>query len=102
MSWIDDLASFAKRLITLEDRVVTNAEDITVIRKDLKTLTEFTRKVAYAVKRNEERSEDKHENLVLILKLELAQLENRLSNSAQSTSDQKQKALPEYNGHSDK
>lgn len=99
MSWVQDIASFAKRLITLESKVEENAKEIKVLRQDLKALTEFTQKVAYAVKRNEERAEDKRENLVLSLKLELSQLENRLSISRQSISPEQpippRQALPE-------
>ena len=79
MSWVQDLASFAKRLLTLEGQVESNAEEIKALRQDLKALTEFTQKVAYAVKRNQERAEDKHKNLVLSLKVELLELERRLS-----------------------
>ena len=104
MSWVQDLASFAKRLITLESRVEVNAEEIKALRQDLQALTDFTRKVAYAVKRNEERAEDKRENLVLSLKLELSQLENRLNSSnqlsASNDSVPTQTALPESNSRS--
>lgn len=102
MSWIQDLASFAKRLLTLETRVETNAEEIKSLREDLKALTGFTQKVAYAVKRNEERSQDKQENLILSLKLELAELENRLHASSRTSSLNgsipSPQALPRSNG----
>jgi chromosome segregation ATPase len=74
VSWISDLADLAKNLLTLESRVESNSEEIKELRQDLKALTQFTRRVAYAVKTYEERSEDKRENLVLSLKLELANL----------------------------
>jgi hypothetical protein len=79
MSWVSDLAEFAKRLLTLESRVETNSEEIKELRQDLKALTQFTQKVAYAVKTYEERAEDKRENLVLSLKLELANLKTEIA-----------------------
>ena len=79
MSWVKDLAGFAKQLLMLENRVAANAEEIKELRQDLKTLTEFTQKVAYAVKRNEERRIDQHTILVQQLKIELLELERNLS-----------------------
>lgn len=97
MSWMQDLASFAKRLVTLEDRVETNTKEIEELRKDLKTLTGFTQKVAYAVKRNEERSQDRQDILVRDLKIELLELERRLSGRelALQAADSGQKRLPD-------
>lgn len=79
MSWMQDLASFAKRLITLEHRVETNTKEIEDLRRDLKTLTGFTQRVANAVKRNEERRQDQQDILARDLKIELLELERRLS-----------------------
>lgn len=78
MSWAQDIGAFIKKLILLETRVESNAEDIKALREDMKKLIEFTQRVSYAVKRNEERAGDRYENLVLTLKLELSNLEKRL------------------------
>lgn len=85
MSWVQDLAAFAKRLLMLETRVETNAEEIKALRQDLKSLTEFTQKIAYAVKRNQEKSEDSHTILVKSLENELLKLECRLSVSGRTS-----------------
>lgn len=87
MSWVQDIAGIIKRLLTIEGQVETNAEDIKALRHDLKALMGFTHKVAYAVKRNQERTEDKQENLILSLKLELAELEKRLMGSQYLNAD---------------
>jgi predicted nuclease with TOPRIM domain len=79
MSWASDLAKYAKELLLLQSRVVSNSEEIKELRQDLKALTEFTRKVAYAVKTYEQRSEDKRENLVLTLQLELSKLQTQIA-----------------------
>lgn len=79
MSWLNDLASFAKKLLMLESRVETNAKEIKALRQDVKALTIFTQKVAYAVKRNEERRKNQSDILVRDLKIELLKLEGRLS-----------------------
>lgn len=79
MSWVQDLAGFARQLLTLEYRVKSNVEEIKGLREDLKALTEFTQKVAYAVKRNEERRVNHQSVLTRDLKIELLELERRLS-----------------------
>ncbi len=79
MSWIDRLASFAKQVLLLQSQVDHNTEEIQALREDVKRLIGFTQKVAYAVKRNEERRADQHTILVQDIKLELAQLERNLS-----------------------
>lgn len=87
MSLLEKLTSFASDLFKLTQRVDENAEEIAELRRDLKTLADFSRKVAGAVTRNQdkaedfkERVEDKHQNLVLSLKVELLELERRLYN----------------------
>ena len=35
MSWVNDLASFARRLLNLEGRVESNTEEIKALRQDL-------------------------------------------------------------------
>ena len=89
MSLIDRVTGFASELFNLTKRVDKNAEDITELRRDLKALAAFSQKVANAVVRNQdkaedfkERVEDKHQNLVLTLKVELLELERRLSQNA--------------------
>lgn len=105
MSWVQDLASFVKRLITLETRVESNAEEIKALREDLKSLTEFTQKVAFAVKRNQDKSEDNHTILVKSLENELLKLECRLNASNQSArlngSASPHKSLPHNHSISD-
>lgn len=76
---MQDLAAFAKQLLTLENRVKVNAEEIKALREDLKSLTAFTQKVAYAVKRNEARRKDQQDILVRDLKIELLELERHLT-----------------------
>ena len=88
MSWIQDLASFAKKLLTLEQRVDRNSERIESIHKELIELREFSRNLAYAVSRNQERAEDRESNLALSLENELLKLERRLS-ASQLKPDQK-------------
>lgn len=82
MSWTGDLAKFVKKLLLLEQRVEKNAEDIKNIRQDLKELTDFTRKVAYAVKSYQSKAESERENLILRLENELLKLEKRLSSTS--------------------
>lgn len=104
MSWHQDLLNFVKRLLKLEERVEKNAEEIAAIRQDLKALTEFTNRVAYAVKSNRERQESDHKILVLQLENELLRLENRLSTSnrvIQLEAAQDPKRLTESNGRVD-
>lgn len=79
MSWIQDIAAVARKLILLESRVETNTEEIKALRQDLKALTGFTQKVAYAVKRNEERQKDQQDILIRDLKIEILNLERHLS-----------------------
>lgn len=84
-------------MLALETRVESNTEEIKKLKHDLDVLTEFTQKVAYVVKRNQERAEDKQENLVLRLENELLKLENRLSSRNRfdsSDADSSQQALP--------
>lgn len=106
MSFLNDLLSFARRLLKLEDSVATNAMEIRALREDLKNLTEFTQKVAYAVKRHEERQSEQKERqanqhtiLVQKLKIELLNLESRLNvrlpNSFQVIEGGGQNRLPE-------
>jgi hypothetical protein len=82
MSWLQDLSEFIKRLISVEQKVDQNAEEIKALRQDLKILTEFTQRVAYIVKRNQEQMEDKEERLILGLKLELLNLENQFKKTS--------------------
>jgi len=101
MSWHQELLSFVKRLLKLEERVEKNTEEIKAIRQDLKELTEFTSRVAYAVKNNRGKQEADHKILVLQLENELLKLENRLSSSSRLTQTNDSLAprrLPEGNG----
>ena len=90
MSWIQNLAHVVKQVLTLEERVKKNTEEIKELRQDLKELLDFTRKIAYAVQRNQDRAEDKYENLSLLLENKLLefekQFERRLNVSNQSLS----------------
>lgn len=81
MSWVNDLASFARRLLDLERRVGSNTEELKALRQDLNQLKDFTREVAYAVKRNQDRAGDRHTNLVLNIENQLLRLERKLSAS---------------------
>ncbi|MEM6436011.1 MAG: hypothetical protein AAF773_19480 [Cyanobacteria bacterium P01_D01_bin.115] len=105
MSWVNDLASFAKKLLLLETRVETNTKEIKALRQDLKALTEFTQKVAYAVRRNHEQAGYKHSMLVTKLENELLKLECRLNVSSQSAnlngSSPHRPVLPEGNDSSE-
>lgn len=87
MSWTE-WGKFIKKLLLLEDRVGINAKEIKDLREDLKQLTSFTRQVANIVKQNQisithhkEQTELQKQNLVQSLKIELLELENRLSTS---------------------
>lgn len=75
---LSDIASFGKKLLFLSERVDKNAEEIETLRQDLKTLTDFTQKVAYAVRRNESRAEDRSTIVMQKIENELLKLENRL------------------------
>jgi septal ring factor EnvC (AmiA/AmiB activator) len=99
MSVLDRLTGFARDLFQLASRVDKNAQDIEELRQDLKTLSEFSQKVAYAVKRNRDQSKDfkdqvekdhaalekiieeKNKNLMLSLEIALLKLEKDLSSS---------------------
>lgn len=101
MNWIESFTAFAKRLLQLQGRVEQNTEEIAALRKDLKELTEFTRRVAQAVQRNRDRQESDHKILILKLENELLKLENRLSSSSrfiQMETAQEPKQLAETNG----
>ena len=78
MSWLQEVASFAKRLILLEQRVEDNAQTIKELREELKALTEFSRRVAAIVERNQAAADDRHKLLVTQLQNELLRLENRV------------------------
>ncbi len=99
-NWVERLAEFAKKLLKLQEQVEKNSEEIKTIRQDLNALTEFTRKVAYAVRSDRERQEADHKILVLQLQNELLKLENRLSTGrvTQLDSSQDAKLLPDSNG----
>ena len=91
MSLLQDLAQFTRRLMLLDDQVQSNAEEIKLLRQDIKELTEFTYKVASAVKHHSVKIDGKHENLVqryenliLKLKVELNGVESRLRDSHSS------------------
>jgi hypothetical protein len=86
MSLFDTVKDFATELFKITNRVAKNAEDIRELRQDLEVLAGFSRKVANVVKQNQAKIEfsekqvtKDHENLVLKLKVELYELERRLS-----------------------
>lgn len=82
---LSDFAIFGKKLLFLNERVDGNAEEIKALRQDLKALTDFTQRVAYAVKKNQESENDKNTILVQRLENELLRLENRLLSSSQNS-----------------
>lgn len=103
MNPFDMIKSVVADVFKLHQRVDKNAEEIADLRRDLKTLADFSRKVAGAVTRNKdkaedfkERVEDKHQNLVLSLKVELLELERRLSRTAIDSSQHR--ILSDQNG----
>ncbi|MGD1853997.1 MAG: hypothetical protein ACFB2W_07065 [Leptolyngbyaceae cyanobacterium] len=105
MSWLQDLGKFTKQVITLEIRVNSNAKEIQLLRQDLKDLTQFTQKVAFAVKRYradmdhaQERLDDKHSLLVKTLENELHRFAASNNSTAIATElNDRQKRLPEDN-----
>lgn len=104
MTWVGNITEFAKRLLQLQGRVEKNTEDIKELRQDLKELTEFTRKVAYAVQRNKDKQEGDHKILVLQLENELLKLESRLNRSNHFTAPESNgtlKQLADSNGRID-
>lgn len=92
MSWVKELADFAKQLLTLESRVESNSKEIQAIRQDMKTLVEFSNKVASVVKHNQITANDRHKLLVAQLQNELLKLENQRLIS--TSSYQQPKELP--------
>lgn len=89
MSWVKDLGTLFKEVLTVEKHVEDNAEDIKDLRKELKELTEFTYKVASAVKQYQTEMRGKHELLAANIQNELLLLENRRLRSGQVVLEEK-------------
>lgn len=83
MSWLRDIAKFARQLIVIEQKVEGNTERIKQLRKEMNSLTEFSRRVAVIVERNQAEADGRHELLVAQLQNELLKLENKALLAAQ-------------------
>ena len=92
MSWLGEVLGLAKRIVLLEDQIKNNAREVQQLRQDIQALTQFTYKVANVVKHDRAEYKYKEENLILKLRLELSDLERRLTDSGSS-----QQSLPENN-----
>ena len=87
MSWIQDIASFTRKLLILESRVEDHSEEIKDLRRELKELRDFAQNIAYALKRHQERAENRETTMTLSLENELLKLERRLGSSGQKTGE---------------
>ena len=95
MSWLTDIAKFAKRLIIIEQRVEDNTGRINHLRKELNALTEFSRQVAAIVERNQTAADDRHRLLVAQLQNELLRLENKMLLAARDRQQNKDELPPD-------
>ena len=78
MSWIADVGRYVRRLVTLEQKVEDNTKEITALRKELRVLSDFSKKVAIIVENNQEVANNRHKLLIVQLQNELLKLENKM------------------------
>jgi len=98
MTWYQSLFELGKRVFSVESRLTKTEKELEALRRDFQRLYGFTKSVAEAVKRNQDKNEDAHERLVLELKNQLLQLQldlmsSQLRQSAHNGSVAPQKVL---------
>ncbi len=87
MSWVQDVASFTRKLLILESRVEDHSEEIKDLRRELKERRDIDQNIAYVVKRHQERAADRETTMALSLENELLKLERRLGSLGQKTGE---------------